>query len=245
MIPARKRRWLRWLFRRHARARVFDTFGAIRLHGAEHLRVAAQSGPVLAVANHTSWWDGMMLIMLSEHLVPTDAYVMMDAANLRRLPFFAGLGAFGVDLSSRRDGAVAVRYAAELLSQPGRVVWVFPQGEERPVHERPLRFSPGAARIASLANARTVPVALSYVFGTREQPDVFISIGAPLSEADRDAQAEAVQAELERIERELSNPGSEAFETIGRGGRSSIGWAEKALALLTPLRSPRSLPPAR
>ena len=245
MIPARKRGWLRWLFRRHARSRVFGTFGSIALHGAEHLRAASRSGPVLAVANHTSWWDGMMLIMLSEHIVPSDAYVMMDAANLRRLPFFAGLGAFGVDLSSRRDGAVAVRYAAELLSGPGRVVWVFPQGEERPVHERPLRFSAGAARIASLADARTVPVALSYVFGAREQPDVFVSIGPPLVDADRDAQAAAVQAELERIERALSEPGSEAFETIGRAARRSGGWAEKMLAALTPLRSARSLPPAR
>lgn len=242
MIPARKRRWLRWLFRRHARARVFGTFGSIRLHGAEHLRAATPSGPVLAVANHTSWWDGMMLIMLSEQLVPVDAYVMMDAANLRRLPFFAGLGAFGVDLGSRRDGAAAVRYAATLLSEPGRVVWVFPQGEERPAHERPLRFSPGAARIASLASAPTIPVALSYVFGAHERPDVFISIGAPLRDADGRAQAQAVTAELERIERELSAPGCEGFETIGRDEPRRAGWAEKLLAAATPLRS---LPPAR
>lgn len=241
MIPARKRGWLRWLFRRHAQSRVFGTFGSIHLHGAEHMRNAAQTRPVVAVANHSSWWDGMMLIMVSEQLVPTDAYVMMDAANLRRLPFFAGLGAFGVELTSRRDGAAAVRYAADLLDKPGRLVWVFPQGQERPAHERPLRFSSGAARIASLSGALTVPVAFSYVFGGRERPDVYVSIGAPLVDADRHAQARAVERELDRIEAELSEPGREAFETIGRGDRVKAGLAERMLAAATPVRS---LPPA-
>ena len=36
------------------------------------------------------------------------------------------------------DGASAMRYAARLLDRPRRLVWIFPQGAERPVTLRPL-----------------------------------------------------------------------------------------------------------
>ena len=136
MIPARKHRLFRWWFGGHARARLRAGFSAVRAEGMDHLRAALAAGPVLIV------------LYLTEHALRCDGHAMMDAQNLQRLPFFAMVGAFGVDLANPSDGASAMRYAARLLNAPGRMVWVFPQGRERPVTERPLAFRAGSAEVA-------------------------------------------------------------------------------------------------
>lgn len=131
MIPARKSRWFTAWFARHARARIAGTFGRVLVSGADELRAACAAGPVLVVANHTSWWDPLVALWLTNVVVHVDSFAMMDAANLRRLPFFGKVGAFGVDLDEAADGASAIRYAARLLDAPGRVVWIYPEGRER------------------------------------------------------------------------------------------------------------------
>src|SRR5690606_34779649 len=93
-------------------------------------------------------------------------------------------------------------------------------GEERPLHERPLRFLGGAAAVARRAPGATVlPIGLAYAFGAEPAPSVLVAVGAPLraegsTAAVRRAQADAVEAELRRIEREQQRPGTEGFEGL-------------------------------
>ena len=115
MIPARKGRLFRAWFAGHARTRLHDAFAAVRASGLDGARAALAAGPVQIVSNHTSWWDPLVVLYLTEHVLRCDGHAMMDAANLRRLPFFARVGAFGVDRTSAADGAAAIRYAARLL----------------------------------------------------------------------------------------------------------------------------------
>ncbi len=260
MIPSAKNRvFSRW-FERRVHRRVREEFGALYLAGRQHLAQALAQGPVLVVSNHSAWWDPLLVLVLTERMIPADGYAMMDADNLRRLPFFAKVGGFGVDRSSRRDGAQAVRYAASLLDRPGRLVWIFAQGQERPLHERPLRFLGGAAQLARRLPAVTVlPVALSYAFGSAAAPFIHVAVGSPLPAARslaqaRRAQAEAVEAELARVERELSEPGSQGFvaHALERPRRLER-LAERMLAGLArpfvpglaaaPDPAPRALPP--
>lgn len=241
MIPSAKSRWFTAWFTRQAHARLRATFGAIRLAGRDRLERALASGPVLVISNHTAWWDPLLALVLAQRVVSgADGYAMMDAANLRRLPFFAKVGAFGVDRDSRHDGAEATRHAVALLDRPGRLVWIFPQGQERPLHERPLRFLGGAAAVARRVSAATVlPVGLAYAFGAEAAPSAFVAVGDPVrtrgaAAADRQAQVEAVEQQLARIEREQSRPGSEAFEVIELQRPGWLGrLAERALAALT------------
>lgn len=239
MIPAAKSRWFSRWFGSQAHARMRATFGALHLAGREHLEQALRRGPVLVVSNHSAWWDPLVLLVLTTRIVPCDGHAMMDAANLRRLPFFAKVGAFGVDRGSRRDGAEATRYAVSLLDRPGRLVWIFAQGEERPLHE-PLRFLGGAARVAVRAPETTVlPVGLAYGFGAVEAPEVFVGIGSPLSTPTsavraREIQAEAVGVQLRRIELEQSDRGSQGFSSIPLRRPSRVGRvAEAILAALS------------
>ncbi|AKT37314.1 uncharacterized protein CMC5_014460 [Chondromyces crocatus] len=234
MIPARKGRWFNAWFSGHARGKIHGTFSEVWIHGLAEARALAAEAPLLLLANHTSWWDPLVILHLSQHVLEVDGHAMMDAKNLRRLPFFAKVGAFGVDLESPADGAAAIKYAVKLLDRPGRAVWVFPQGRERPAGERPLGFRPGAAEIARVARrARVVPVGLRYELGAEEQPKLYVSFGAPVA-ALRDAvtgrrvQEQAVEAELDRIHEALcavadGGEGLAAFARVHRAKESAVG----------------------
>ncbi|MEJ7733234.1 MAG: lysophospholipid acyltransferase family protein [Polyangiaceae bacterium] len=268
MIAARKSaRFERW-FAGQAQQRMARTFRDLRIAGLEETRALAARGPLLIVANHTSWWDALYVLVLSQRLLAVDGYAFMEGENLRRLPFFAKVGAFGVDTRVPGDAAAGVRHAARLLDRAGRVVWIFPQGRERPITERPPRFERGARTIARLARgARTVPLALRYEFGEDERPTAWASFGPPLPVEEglaRDAhqhQARAVEGELDRIERAvraalpapLSGPGapsgSEVLASVDEGrpfvilpGRPPSAWAALATRILAWLTRPHRAP---
>jgi len=156
------------------------TFGSLRVEGIEQLVRAAGAGPVLCVANHSSWWDGLVALVVSQRVPGRDAFALMDARRLAELRFFALAGGIGVELDSARDGALALRHAATVLDRPGRVLWWFPQGRECPSHA-PLVFRPGAARLAGLVpGAAVVPIGIRYRFAGAARPEACVSIGAPL-----------------------------------------------------------------
>lgn len=247
MIPARKSpRFTAW-FARDAEQRLRRGFDAVRCRGIEGLRAAVRERPVVVVTNHTAWWDPLVALVTSVRVLEADAYAMMDAKNLERLPFFGKVGAFGVDLDDPRDGARAIRYGAKLLDRPGRLLWIFAQGKEVPITARPVVFRPGAAEIARIAKAAVVPGALRYEMGKTPEPTLWLSFGTPL-DASRDVDAaraehEArVDEELDRIDRAIvSGEDAGAFELLYTKPKGALfGVAQAALAFLT--RPPRALP---
>lgn len=245
MIPARKGRLFAAWFARDAERRIARSFDAVRVRGLSELEGAVAHGPVLVVSNHTSWWDALVVLMLTQRVIRSDSYAMMDASNLVKLPFFAKVGAFGVDLADPADGARAIRYAAKLLSAPGRLVWIFSQGRERPITARPLGFAAGSAQVARVASrAQVVPLALRYEMGEAERPSLYVSIGAPLPrvsdvEEARAAQEAAVTRELDRIDEALVSGDSRAFHVLVQ--RTPSRLFSVAQALLAWWARPRAL----
>lgn len=240
MIRARRVGWFNTWFSGHARSRIRNTFGEVRVRGLDAARAHAASAPLLVVSNHTSWWDPLVALHVSTHMLGTAGHALMDAKNLRRLPFFALVGAFGVDLDNPADGAAVIRYAARLLETPQHLVWVFPQGAERPIHERPLGFRGGSGEIARVAKkARVVPVGLRYEFGGTERPTMWISFGEVVAAGrdtrkNRAAQEEAVTGEMGRIEKAIGGEGAGEFATYWRMKESAVGMAmERMLAMMT------------
>ena len=197
------------------------SFASFQVAGLPRLREAVASGPVLVVSNHTAWWDALVVLVLLSRVLGVDGYAMMDARNLRRLPFFGLVGGFGVDRRTPGDGEAAIQYAAGLLSGPGRVVWMFPQGAERRAGVRPLGFKPGSALIArARPEARVVPVALRYEHAHRERPELYLSVGelhvdpGASPEAHREAQERAVTALLDTQEASLQAEDEAGFERL-------------------------------
>ena len=244
MIPAAKSqlfaRWFAW----SAERRIRSTFASVRIRGLESLAARVAKEPVIVVSNHTSWWDALIVLQVCTRVLRIDAYAMMDANNLRKLPFFARVGAFGVDLSDPRDGARAIRYAAKLLDRQSRLVWIFAQGRETPVTARPLAFRGGSAEIARVARRTVVPAALRYEHGALPEPTVYLAFGDAIL-PDRDVRAgaraheAAVEGELGRINQALVSGDEREFEAqYERTPSLFFAVAQRALGFLT---RPRTL----
>lgn len=239
MIPSDKWPLFDAWFGRHALKRLKRAFHAFNVHGLEETKALARSAPILFVSNHTSWHDPLVVLALGRSL-EVDAYAMMDAKNLARLPFFRRVGAFGVDLMDARDGARALRYAAGLLDRPRRAAWIFPQGKTSPVTE-PLAFRGGSARIAKLAKgALVVPMGVRYEHADDERPSIWVSLGTPIAPSDASSATVverhrvAVEAELARIEQAVrARSRGTSFDAVFEAKPGWIGpMAERALGWL-------------
>jgi len=201
------------------------------------VREASARGPVLLVGNHTSWWDALVCFYLLRGYFYLETYALMDAKNLKKLPFFSFLGAFGVDRSDPLDGARGLRYAAKQLRRAGVCVLMFPQGRERPVTERPLGFYPGAAALAQLAPVSTVvPFALRYEWGEDEKPTIYVNFGSALEPASvvvdgQRAQEQAVTRALDAIDTALCTDCLDDFVSVLTARRPSW-WATLAVTWL-------------
>lgn len=168
-------------FRRLAR-RAFHTIAG---RGLEHLRNLPQDRPVLLFCNHTNWWDGLILYLLTRQMRHKSVYCMMEEKQLKHYRFFTWLGAFSVDLSSPLRSAVALRYAQRLLQRKETAIWIFPQGRLCRPNE-PIEIKPGTDYLADTApHALLVPAALRYDFFREDRPNVLIEIGAPFPAIER------------------------------------------------------------
>lgn len=241
MIAAAKSPLFEAWFSSHVGGRLRRSFASLRLSGAEHVVRAAAEAPVLWVGNHTCWWDPLVAYHLSHRHFALDGHAMMDAKNLRRLPFFARIGAFGVDLDDPADGARSLRYAARLLDRPRRMVLVFPQGTERPVTERPLGFRPGSGELSRIApRCRVLPFALRYEFGRDELPHIYVRFGPPLPppsgregkrpEALRASHEGAVTGLLDAIDADLRSGQLEGYTPLFTRTPDDGGLAAAALS---------------
>lgn len=185
MIAERPRPWLgagvRWLLQRRLRGGL----AAVRVVGLERLQALAAQRPLLICGNHVCFWDGLVISQITT-LTRLDTRVLMRAEPLRQAPLLRWAGCFGLEAGDPRDGARVVRHAAALLDRPGRAVWVFPQGAQRPQWERPLGFSRGFELIARRApRALLVPLSLHYELCEREQPEAWVHFGPPVSDPSK------------------------------------------------------------
>lgn len=138
--------------------------------------------PLLGIANHSSWWDGYLGLVVARHY-GLPRFLMMEEAQLRRYPFFAWAGAFSVDRADPREVARGIAYAATLLAeQQSALVWVFPQAEIVPLDALPVVIHPGAAHILRRAvvggPVGLLPVAWALVFRGEQHPEAFVRVGA-------------------------------------------------------------------
>ena len=60
--------------------------------GLDQARAALAGRPLIFAANHVAWWDVLLLLVLDEELDGV-GWAVMDAENLRKLPFFGWVGA--------------------------------------------------------------------------------------------------------------------------------------------------------
>ena len=169
--------------RRYARHRVAHSLDGLWVAGLEETRTALTGRPLIFAANHVAWWDTLLLVVLHEALGGIN-WAVMDADNLRKLPFLGWVGALPLDRSSHDSSRQCLESSAALLDRPGRGLWIFPQGRQRPAHLRPLDLKRQGLRIIHSRNPiDVVAVSLNYLFLERNRPAAIVSFSPPLSGA--------------------------------------------------------------
>ncbi len=165
------RRLVRRYFRRH--------FRTVMVQHPEYL--AQAQGPLIVYANHSSWWDPMISVLLAQTLLPGRRhYAPMDAAALSRYPILSKLGIFPVDLTSSRGAAQFLRTSRAIL-EDGGVLWITPQGRFADPREFPLAFKPGLGALAVRSpGLKLFPLAIEYTFWDERMPETLLRFGEPV-----------------------------------------------------------------
>lgn len=180
MIPAKKNKYFDFVFTIYLKRLLKSSFDKVYWHS----KIDIPASPVLFIANHSSWWDGLLFHHLSRTVIKHDLYMMMHESGLKQYPFFRRLGAFSVNRTHPKDILRSLQYAEQLL-QDGETVCLFPQGDEFHIEKRPLQFQTGATYLVERhPEIAIVPLSFYYSFGHNKKPEVWIQAGRPLYDAD-------------------------------------------------------------
>jgi 1-acyl-sn-glycerol-3-phosphate acyltransferase len=211
------------------RRQVARGFRALRV-ARPGLPVLPPSRPTIVYANHPSWWDPAIFIVLADALFPGRAgFGPMEAEALERYPFMRRIGIFGVTPGSPRGAARFLRIGAHVLSDPRRMLWLTAQGRFADPRARPVTLQTGLAHLmARVPGAVAVPLALEYPFWSEKRPEALAAFGAPVT-ADGTGVAslhatltQALEVTQDDLARHAMARDPAAFERV-LGGRAGVG----------------------
>lgn len=140
--------------------------------------------PLVAVANHVSWWDGFLLLELHRLMRPgAQFYAVMLESELRQHPFLGRIGAIGIDPQSPSAVLACIRELKRRVeSHPDAMIFFFPQGRILPSWRRPLGFRRGVEVFCeALQDVVVMPVAIHIEPLNTVAPHAFVSAGEPLA----------------------------------------------------------------
>lgn len=224
MITAKKNKFIGRLFAFYHKKLLKKHFYAIHLSGLENLENLKKNIPVILYANHSNWWDGFIAYYLTNRYLKKDDYLMMDIRQMKKYSFFKYVGVFSVNRKVPADALSSVNYAAELLKNTEKYLWIFPQGDMVPQDRRPLKFFSGITKLSEkTGSVNLVPVCFRYEYIMEQRPEVFISIGNPVSftgRSDKDFTEylrSTLETRLDNLRDDVTNGKTESFRTIFRG----------------------------
>jgi 1-acyl-sn-glycerol-3-phosphate acyltransferase len=160
--------------------------------------------PLVAVANHVSWWDGFLLLELHRLMRPgAQFYTVMLESELRQHPFLERIGAIGIDPQSPSAVVSCIRELKRRVeSHPDAMIFFFPQGRILPSWRRPLGFRRGIEVFCeALKEVVVIPVALHIEPLNTVAPHAFVSAGEPVTGESISALAleQRVQCEIDNV----------------------------------------------
>jgi len=225
MIAAKKNSVIGSLFAFYHKRLLKKHFYRIHLNGRDNLSALGLDTPVILAANHSNWWDGFIAYYLTNWLMKCDDFLMMDIEQMKKYSFFRYIGVFSVDRKNPAEAMRSINYAADIIKNTNRCLWIFPQGEMTPQDKRPLVFYSGISKIAERAGkVKIIPVAFRYEFLMEQRPEVFISIGKPVefTAGNKNFTAELeklMTAQLDELKSDVTN-GTGNFEIVFTGKSS-------------------------
>src|SRR6056297_3643540 len=138
MIPARHHWFYVTFFRYYTRFMLRWYFRKVVIKGD----IQDRGLPVLLVGNHFSWWDGFFANYMNDVIFQRKFHVMILEEQLKKRMFLNKGGAFSIRKHSP-SVIETIQYTRGLLSDPGNLVTLYPQGEIRSMFDYPVRVEKG------------------------------------------------------------------------------------------------------
>lgn len=224
-------RFFDWAFRRHFSA----SFSALRMArwGAP---VAPVGRPLIILANHPGWWDGVLVMLVARGLFPErPCFVPMDAAALEKYGFMRRIGVFGVEQDSARGAVRFLQVAKEVLAEPSHILWMNAPGRFADPRERPVPLAPGVSRLPGIADdAVILPLAIEYTHWTEKRGEALIAFGPPIETKDEEGIRAALTETMDRLAQDAISRDPARFQVLLEGRRGMGGlyglWQRRRFA---------------
>ncbi len=107
--------------------------------------------PVLIIANHVSWWDGLWVMLLNIRLLNRKFHFMMLSEQMKKSRWFNYVGGYSVQKKSKSI-IESLQYTLELLSSNRNMVLLFPQGKIQSIYTPSIQFERGIDHILKRTN---------------------------------------------------------------------------------------------
>ncbi len=220
------------MFTWYARRLLARRFTALRLSRDEMPRPITH--PTVFYANHASWWDPLVMLLVTRWAYPHVAfYAPIDAAALVRYPSLARIGFFGVEPASPTGARRFLRTAESILAQPNTALAMTPQGRFADVRERPIDLKGGLARVLRhVPGCEARAVAIEYPFWDEARPEALVRFGSASVAAHGESHQAVTRALSLQLEHELDALATRAcrrepadFVTLVEG-RRGIGFLQ-------------------
>jgi len=130
--------YVQWLFNRQFKELLVNTIETDKTRS------------ILLIANHYSFWDGLILHLVNFRLLKKKMHIMILEETFKDQPFFKFAGMFSVKKGSR-EMLLSLDYAAKLLADPENLVLIYPQGRLYSNFVTRVNFEKGILRIIKQA----------------------------------------------------------------------------------------------
>lgn len=177
-IPAQESRWFIFLFDLYMRSLFWRRFKNVWVDQDY------QPGPeskTIYYLNHTSWWDGLIPLLLNRKLFRQNARAMMEDNQMQEHGLFKRIGAFSVNLENPRSAVRSLRYAIESMKRPHSSLFIYPEGKIVPFSTKKPDFKKGLGWIVrQCPDVDVVPIGIYIDHAKSDKPELFLKIGNAL-----------------------------------------------------------------
>ena len=173
ILKAKHNFFLYPFFKWYAVRIVMRNFRVVKVTG----NYVEQGLPVLLVANHISWWDGLWAMYLNVKFFRKRFHFMMLEEQLRKYWLFNYFGGYSVSQGSR-SVIESLDYTAGLLEDPENLALIFPQGEIKTMHLQSFHFEKGLERILKHKEGRVQVILLASLtdYFSHPKPSIYLYI---------------------------------------------------------------------
>lgn len=177
-IPAQESRWFIFIFDLYMRTLFWRRFQNVWVYQNYQ---PTETSKTIYYLNHTSWWDGLIPLLLNRKLFRQNARAMMEDKQMQEHGLFKRIGAFSVNLENPRSAVRSLRYAVESLKRPNSSLFIYPEGKIVPFSTGKPDFKKGLGWIVSQCpGVDLVPVGIYIDYTESDKPELFLKIGNAL-----------------------------------------------------------------